>query len=678
MGGTPSTDVVAAPRRTLPSRHIHLDFHTSPAIPDVGRDFDPDEFADTLAKAAVRSITVFAKCHHGMAYYPTQVGLQHPGLSRDLLAEQIAACHRRDIQVAAYISVMYDQRIWNSQGDWRCLARGGSPVGLRSAAGPLDGELGKVCLNSPYLDYVTAMATEVAQTYEVDGLFFDNVQYGSHIGDGAICFCRQCVDDRRELGISPDDRPAALAQMEDMIDRSLGRLFTSVSAVRPDTSTFVNGQLVMGAPASYLRRIAPRYKHLEIESLPGGDWGYTHFPMAVRMMRNFGVDIIGMTGAFHRSWGDFGSVRTQEATDYECRLMLAQGAKVSVGDHLHPRGVLNATAYERIGRTFRDVEAKEEWCAGAIPMTEVGLLVTPDTVYSKSVQGACGMLTQLKHQFDLIDEAAVFDRYRLVILPDDHRVGPELAHRLIAFVANGGRLLATGQSLPATDQYESLLGLKDVTPWDHQDQYLQASEDLPNASSEVQVLYESGPVPVPAAESVVLAHYWAPYFDNTYTHFQVEQVPPAVATGAAAVIATDQSIYVAPPLFRDYATHAYPPHRELIADCLRRLLPDPAVEAEGPSTLQVTLTQQPGRTIVHMLHYVPEMRSPGVEIVEDVFSLRQVPVRVRSATAPTAVYTAPDLVQLPSTYEDGYLHVEVPEINGHQLLVIEHEDRSAK
>ena len=37
------------PADFLPFRQIHLDFHTSEAIPDVGADFDPDEFAATLA-----------------------------------------------------------------------------------------------------------------------------------------------------------------------------------------------------------------------------------------------------------------------------------------------------------------------------------------------------------------------------------------------------------------------------------------------------------------------------------------------------------------------------------------------------------------------------------------------------------------------------------------------------
>jgi len=658
------------PGKSLPSRHIHLDFHTSPAVIDVGRDFDADEFAETLERAGIKSITVFAKCHHGMAYYPTEVGQTHPGLSRDLLGEQIAACHRRGIQVAAYISVMYDQRVWNAEGGSRVLARDGSPVGLRATAGPVSGELGKLCLNTPYLDYVTAMATEVLQKYDVDGLFFDNVQYGGHIGDGAICFCVQCVADRRELGIAPDDRQGHLTHMENMIDGALARMFGAVAAVRPDVSTFVNGQLVMGAPASYLRRIAPRYRHLEIESLPGGDWGYTHFPIAVRAMRKFGLDMMGMTGAFHRSWGDFGSVRTQEATDYECEMMLAQGAKVAVGDHLHPYGVLNKTAYERIGNTFRGAAAKEPWTADAVPVTEIGVLISPETIYSPAVLGASKMLTQLRHQFDLVDNEADFSAYRLLILPDNHTVSADLARTLEKFIAAGGAVLASGQSVPAAVD-GPYLGIDRTDPWDHQDQYLRTTSDLEGFAPDVHIAYRSGPVPTASAESVVLAHYWRPFFDNSYEHFQVEQVPPAGQSAAAAIVATDSSVYVGPPVFGDYATHAYPPHRDLVSACIKRLLPDPVVTVEGPSTLQATVTAQPGRTVVHLLHYVPEMRAPGVEIVEDAFPLHDLAVRIRAEDRPAAVYLAPQQEPLDFVYLEGYVHTVLPRLAGHQMLVVE-------
>jgi len=51
--------------KSLPFRQVYLDFHTSPHIPDVGIDFDRQEFVDTLQAGHINSVTVFAKCHHG-------------------------------------------------------------------------------------------------------------------------------------------------------------------------------------------------------------------------------------------------------------------------------------------------------------------------------------------------------------------------------------------------------------------------------------------------------------------------------------------------------------------------------------------------------------------------------------------------------------------------------------
>jgi hypothetical protein len=93
----------------LAYRQIHLDFHTSPAIPVVGADFNPAEFADTLKRAGVQSINIFAKCHHGMCYYPTKVGKVHPGLNRDLLGEMLTALHAEGISAPIYFPIGWEE-----------------------------------------------------------------------------------------------------------------------------------------------------------------------------------------------------------------------------------------------------------------------------------------------------------------------------------------------------------------------------------------------------------------------------------------------------------------------------------------------------------------------------------------------------------------------------------------
>jgi hypothetical protein len=60
-------------RQTVPVRfrQVHLDFHTSGLIDSVAAEFDPEEFAATLERAHVDSVTCFARCHHGWIYYDT-------------------------------------------------------------------------------------------------------------------------------------------------------------------------------------------------------------------------------------------------------------------------------------------------------------------------------------------------------------------------------------------------------------------------------------------------------------------------------------------------------------------------------------------------------------------------------------------------------------------------------
>src|SRR5947209_12324898 len=71
-GARRATDPGATFMQEIPFRQVHLDFHTSEQIPGVGSEFDPARFVETLQRAAVNSITLFSRCHHGMIYHDTQ------------------------------------------------------------------------------------------------------------------------------------------------------------------------------------------------------------------------------------------------------------------------------------------------------------------------------------------------------------------------------------------------------------------------------------------------------------------------------------------------------------------------------------------------------------------------------------------------------------------------------
>ena len=99
-------------------RQVHLDFHTSEWIENVGANFDEQKFISALRRGHVNSVTAFAVCHHGWSYYPTRVGECHPHLATPLLPRMLAAAKEADIDMPVYITVGWNERIGRLHPEW--------------------------------------------------------------------------------------------------------------------------------------------------------------------------------------------------------------------------------------------------------------------------------------------------------------------------------------------------------------------------------------------------------------------------------------------------------------------------------------------------------------------------------------------------------------------------------
>lgn len=651
-------------------RQVHLDFHTSPLILDVGSEFDADAFVKTLKDSYVNSINIFAKCHHGMAYYPSKVGPVHPGLKIDLLGEMIAACHKADILTPVYITVMWDQYAAEQHADWRVVDEKGAVDG----ASPLEPGWKRLCPNTPYLDYVAAQAEEVARMYDADGFWFDIVHYSSY-----GCFCHYCMQEREKLGLDSTKQEDRSRHAQMVILRTMDRLHSTVRRYRPNAMTFFNGQVRVG-----MRPYLKYYTQIEIESLPGGGWGYAHFAVMSRYVRNLGFDYLGMDARFHRTWGDFGGLRNQAALDYECFRMLAQAGKCSVGDQMHPRGKLVQPVYDLIGGTYKSVAEKEPWCEGAKAITEIGFLSSSASLLAGAVAtadvGATNILAELHHQFDVLDRDSDFSRYKIIILPDSLRFDDVLLAKVRAYLAGGGKVLLSHESgldMAGTRFVLDDMGLKYVGPSPYQGNAGDYMEVLEGANAGIAPMvhftYMPGSVVKAGPGSTVLARIWKPYFDRTFQHFSSHhQTPYDQTTDQVAVAESGNNIiYISFPIFTSYAKNAYRVHKLLIKNCLERLLPEPLLKTGLPSTAEATVTEQPGRRIVHLLHYPASRRAPDLDIVEEAIPLSNVQIALRMEKRPQRVYLAPQRRSLNFEFNNGYAVAVIPIVNGHQMVVFD-------
>jgi hypothetical protein len=655
-------------------RQVHLDFHNSPLLPDVGRDFDPDTFAQTFVDAAVDSVTVFGKCHHGMSYYPTKVGKQHPSLTFDLLGRQIEALHSRGIRAPVYLTCVWDNYMAEMHPDWQQRKANGELVGAKQ------GEAGWkwICLNSPYLDYQEQQTKELLDDYEVDGFFYDIVFQANELAgreaDG--CCCDYCRKSMAELGLHPDDLSHQAEHARIIIHRFMSRLSGVVRSRKPDATLFYNGRVRQG-----IGEEAEWMTHAEIEALPTGGWGYAYFPFWVRYARHFNLPTMGMTGRFHRSWADFGGLKSPAALKFECGSMLSNGSVCSIGDQLHPRGRPDSAVYDVIGESYRDVAAREPWCAGATPVTDVALLLLEKanhkTVRNDSDEGAAKMLLELHHQFDIVEAEADWSRYKVLVIADRGSPTPELAARLRGFVVNGGGLLLTHEALLdcQTKQFAlaAEMGVTYLQPLEYNPSFFRLRPNFRHGVRDFEwVLMGAGSNTEPGIQTDVLADVYASYFNRTPEHFTSHFYSPHTdPTGAPAVTWHGNIAYFYGALFQAYQKEGDSIYRRVVGNMLDLLLPRRLLTTNAPSSTEVTVTRQGDRHIVHLVNYQPNRRGGHVEVIEEVVPMRDVKVGLRLSNAPTAVYTAPDRKPLQADYYEGVATVTVPEVREHGMVVFE-------
>jgi hypothetical protein len=504
----------------------------------------------------------------------------------------------------------------------------------------------------------------------VDGVFFDMCwdQPSSSV---------YAIQGMKNLGLDPAsavdrDRYAthvALAYM--------ARFHQLVKVTSPEATVFFNGRAI-----SKLEQDIPYLEQVEIEALPTGGWGYMYFPVNVRYARTFPKPYMGMTGRFHRTWGDFGGLKPYPALEYETSQMIAHGARCSVGDQLPPRGQLDPASYELIGKAYQRVKEREPWLEGAVPHSQVGLFQLPTSALqttlntSKSDEGAVRMLTQLKVQFDVVQKTSELERYDLLVLPDALPLEADLVKRLQAYLEKGGKILATGTSGLSPDGKQLILPEIGIEPLGFSPfsvTYIRFGEALGTGVPQTDhVVYEAGVRATPAAGTQVLAQVVEPYFERTWEHFcSHNQTPPAELTPYLAASLHGSVAYLSYTIFRLFALYGNQSHRWLVGNVMDLLLPEPLLKVKGPTGLETSLMEQEGRQIVHLLFYTPERRTPNLDLIEDIIPLYHLPLELKTDRQPARVYLAPEMTPLEFEYSGGYARTVVSEVNGHAMVVFE-------
>lgn len=653
-----------------PYRQIHLDFHTSPHATEIGKNFDADKFATTLAEARVQSINIFGKCHHGYAYYPTKVGTVHPHLKFDLLGQQIEALHKVGIRCTVYYTIVWDDLAGQLHPDW-VIVNKDNTVASRS---PLGNEWGWTCLDvsSAYYDYMEAQVAEIIDWYDADGMWFD------------ICFplpnySTWGMEQMRDADVDPHDDKAAWDFARRKQENFFDKMSTFVHSKMDNATVFFNGTMKPD-----VRRLTPYMTHFEVESLPTtGEWGYLHYPLTARQMRTYGKDFLGMNGRFHKSWGDFGGLKTSDQLDYECGVIVGAGGKICVGDQLHPHGELDPAVYRTIGETFKRIEQLEPYFEGATPVTDLAILAIgePHTdkpgiaAYSADVEGAAQVFLEVGIQFDIIDTEADFAEYSLLVIPDTDSIDSDLLKKINAYLNQGGRLIMSGRAGKVAFDH-SPVRFVDAVPTIPSYLRPDISENPQSeiASDYDYAFYEQAYIVEPKNNTSTYGNISRALFNRTSEHFMGHQhAPVGESLDTPIAVYNEKILYLSVPLFTGHRIHDYWIYRDIALEVIERFSVDRRIRSNGPGWVELSLHEQTDQDqqILHAVKFQPRRTMQTIVHVDQGLGATPISVAIKRDTEPDGVRIMPDNRSIAFDYTAGIVSFDLPLSQPHTVVLVE-------
>jgi hypothetical protein len=368
---------------------------------------------------------------------------------------------------------------------------------------------------------------------------------------------------------------------------------------------------------------------LELESLPTGGWGYDHFPMTMSYTRRLGKNCIGMTGKFHRTWGEFGGFKYRDALLYEGAQCTALDAGLCVGDQLHPSGKVDKYTYENTGNAVRFMKKYEAWRGGEF-LPELAVLVrdgrrnAPKTFRT----GISRMLFEAKYFFDIISVEEISNKYPLIILSDSEMpLDKDTAEKLKVYTENGGKLLACYKAPVLDEAIPFDLGAKYLGEDPLVPAYIRADYTLDTANGEALLIHNGKQTNIePAENGKKLADKLSPYFvregnifcSHKHTPCDYSKVSPAITEGK-------DGIYITADLFLEYATYGSLNPKQLLLPLIDKLLDGKkVVKTDLPSSGKALVYEKDGSRFLHLLYANTIKRGDGVEVIEDLVTLADI------------------------------------------------------
>jgi hypothetical protein len=652
---TPATGVQASDlpkrlRRAESFLGVHFDFHAGPDCTEIGKNTTREMIENVITQVRPDYIQIDCKGHPGLSSYPTNVGNRAPGFVGDPLRlwRQVTAEH--GVSLYMHYSGVWDSEAIRRHPDW----------GVVNADGKTNGNA--TSRWSPYADkLLIPQLRELAGDYGVDGVWVDGE-------------CWASVPDYSDAAIKAFRESTGIAD----IPRNPGE---------PHWFEFL--QFHREAFRQYLRYYIAQVKKTDPEFQICSNWAFTdHMPEPVsapldflsgdynpddsvnsarlsgRYLTRQGVPWDLMAWSFSRNkTADGRDQKTAVQLEREAAIVIALGGGFQAYITQKRDGSIREERIPVMAEVAKFCRERQAICHHVEQVPQVAVLFSTAAHYRKSnglfardlarINGVLQALVESQQSVEVLGEHHLTGRmaeYPLIVVPEWEYLEPAFKEELVAYVKGGGNLLLVGPGSAALFQ------------------------------AQLDVTADGGPV---SAKDCVLSYGG----ESTAVAGQVQRAglgagckafgEVRMSDGTTAPAAAIRSLgrgKIAATSFtfgQGYVDNRNVLMRRFLNDLSRELFPSPMVEVKGSSDVDVVVGRQGGKLTVSLINTSgPHQSAPVVDAIQ---SIGPLDVAIRQAARPTRVTLEPAGTSLPFEYRDSEIHLTVPSVGIHDIIVVETE-----
>ena len=422
-------------------------------------EFDAQKYVDMLVLSQVQSAVVYAHSHVGLCNYPTKVGCMHKGLKgRNIFGEVIDLCHQNGIDVVAYYSVIFDTWAYRNNPDWRIINVNGEEAAKQS-------RYGICCPNSPYRDYAVAMAEEICENFEFEGIRFDMTFWPR------VCYCSHCqrrfaeeVGGELPTKIDWEDahwvrfqrkREEWLAEFAELLTSTVKHIKPRVSVEHQASTYTLNWRF------GVTEKLA-----LQNDFLQGDFYGDAlQGSFARKLFHNLSENLpFGFETSFCVDIGNHTAKKPKELLEAKTYASLADGGAFVFIDAIDPVGTLNPSVYQCMREIFNETKRYEPYLGGRL-CQDVAVYLSTESKFDfadngKAVDDAnlstamphvdsclnvCQSLIEHHIPFGVITKKNLdnLSQHQILVLPNVLMVDEEEMEAIRNYVRSGGNLYAS-------------------------------------------------------------------------------------------------------------------------------------------------------------------------------------------------------------------------------------------